>query len=158
MGFEATPSAFRETVLLEHAGDCLGQGGAEGGGDGLLRLDGAMEVAQLARGVGGPAGGLEPTLEHGGGAGPLGPIAVGGVGGLDERVQLHLGDHARQRLHAAVAAERDLVGRDVLQRAADAIRDLARGEFLALGPAITRRPISVKIGGKMTEVLRRVSK
>src|SRR5690606_18520758 len=29
---------------------------------------------------------------------------------------------------------------------ADQIRDLARGEFLALGPAISRRPINVKIG------------
>ena len=30
-------------------------------------------------------------------------------------LELHLGHHARQRLHAAVAAERDLLGRDVLR-------------------------------------------
>ena len=30
---------------------------------------------------------------------------------LGERVELHLGHHARQRLHAAVGAQRDLVGR-----------------------------------------------
>src|SRR5262245_58759180 len=46
------------------------------------------------------------------------------VRGLGERVQLHLRDHTRERLHAAVAAERDLVGRDVLQRRADALGDL----------------------------------
>ncbi|HWU01187.1 MAG TPA: ATP-binding protein [Novosphingobium sp.] len=42
----------------------------------------------------------------------------------------------------------DLLGMD--RRQAETIRDLARGQFLALGPAITRRPLSVRIGGVQT--------
>ncbi|MFA7587669.1 MAG: ATP-binding protein [Novosphingobium sp.] len=38
----------------------------------------------------------------------------------------------------------DLLGME--RRQAEQIRDLERGRFLALGPAITRRPISVRIG------------
>jgi hypothetical protein len=38
----------------------------------------------------------------------------------------------------------DLLGME--RRQAEAIRDLARGEFLGLGPAISRRPINVRIG------------
>ncbi len=38
----------------------------------------------------------------------------------------------------------DLLGME--RRQAEQIRDLARGHFLALGPAICRRPVSVKIG------------
>ncbi|MBN9144087.1 MULTISPECIES: helicase HerA domain-containing protein [unclassified Novosphingobium] len=42
----------------------------------------------------------------------------------------------------------DLLGMD--RRQAETIRDLQRGQFLALGPAITRRPLSVRIGGVQT--------
>jgi len=42
----------------------------------------------------------------------------------------------------------DLLGMD--RRQAETIRDLARGQFLALGPAITRRPLSVRIGAVQT--------
>ena len=38
----------------------------------------------------------------------------------------------------------DLLGME--RKQAEVIRDLARGEFLALGPAITRRPHSIRIG------------
>jgi DNA helicase HerA-like ATPase len=38
----------------------------------------------------------------------------------------------------------DLLGME--RKQAEVIRDLARGEFLALGPAISRRPVSIKIG------------
>jgi hypothetical protein len=38
----------------------------------------------------------------------------------------------------------DLLGME--RRQAEVIRDLARGEFLALGPAITRRPLNIRIG------------
>jgi uncharacterized protein len=38
----------------------------------------------------------------------------------------------------------DLLGME--RRQAEVIRDLARGEFLALGPAITRRPVNIRIG------------
>jgi hypothetical protein len=42
----------------------------------------------------------------------------------------------------------DLLGME--RRQAEAIRDLARGQFLGLGPAIARRPVSVKIGAVRT--------
>ena len=42
----------------------------------------------------------------------------------------------------------DLLGME--RRQAERIRDLERGQFLALGPAITRRPLSVKIGAVRT--------
>ena len=50
----------------------------------------------------------------------------------------------RTFLDIDMARAADLLGMD--RRQADAIRDLARGEFLALGPAISRRPTSVRIG------------
>ncbi len=43
----------------------------------------------------------------------------------------------------------DLLGME--RRQAESIRDLARGQFLALGPAITRKPLSVKIGNVRTK-------
>jgi uncharacterized protein len=42
----------------------------------------------------------------------------------------------------------DLLGME--RRQAERIRDLERGEFLALGPAISRRPVPVRIGGTQT--------
>ena len=42
----------------------------------------------------------------------------------------------------------DLLGME--RRQAETIRDLARGHFLALGPAICRRPLSVRIGNVRT--------
>ena len=45
----------------------------------------------------------------------------------------------------------DLGGqRDTLVGQAEQIRDLERGRFLGLGPAICRRPVSVKIGAVTT--------
>ncbi|HEX8532711.1 MAG TPA: ATP-binding protein [Allosphingosinicella sp.] len=38
----------------------------------------------------------------------------------------------------------DLLGME--RRQAEVIRDLSRGEFLALGPAVSRRPVSIRIG------------
>ncbi|MET1754303.1 ATP-binding protein [Novosphingobium sp. RD2P27] len=42
----------------------------------------------------------------------------------------------------------DLLGME--RRQAEAIRDLARGQFLGLGPAISRRPVAVNIGAVRT--------
>lgn len=42
----------------------------------------------------------------------------------------------------------DLLGME--RKQADAIRDLQRGSFLALGPAISRRPVSIRIGAVET--------
>jgi hypothetical protein len=50
----------------------------------------------------------------------------------------------RTFLDIDMARAADLLGME--RRQADAIRDLPRGTFLALGPAVSRRPISVRIG------------
>lgn len=54
----------------------------------------------------------------------------------------------RTFLDIDMARASDLLGME--RRQAEQIRDLARGQFLALGPAITRRPVSVKIGAVKT--------
>ncbi|MCF8710178.1 helicase HerA domain-containing protein [Rhizorhapis sp. SPR117] len=50
----------------------------------------------------------------------------------------------RTFLDIDMARASDLLGMD--RRQADMIRDLQRGEFLALGPALSRRPVNVRIG------------
>lgn len=50
----------------------------------------------------------------------------------------------RTFLDIDMARAADLLGMD--RRQADTIRDLQRGEFLALGPALSRRPVNVRIG------------
>ena len=50
----------------------------------------------------------------------------------------------RTFLDIDMARAADLLGME--RRQAEAIRDLARGEFLALGPALSRRPLKVRIG------------
>src|SRR3546814_11773635 len=47
-----------------------------------------------------------------------------------------------------MARAADLLGME--RRQAEAIRDLERGHFLGLGPAISRRPVAVKIGATKT--------
>ncbi len=54
----------------------------------------------------------------------------------------------RTFLDIDMARAADLLGME--RRQAEAIRDLERGEFLALGPAICRRPVSVRIGAVQT--------
>ncbi|HEU4959561.1 MAG TPA: ATP-binding protein [Sphingomonas sp.] len=50
----------------------------------------------------------------------------------------------RTFLDIDMARAADLLGME--RKQADAIRDLERGSFLALGPAISRRPIAIRIG------------
>lgn len=54
----------------------------------------------------------------------------------------------RTFLDIDMARAADLLGMD--RRQADAIRDLPRGAFLALGPAVSRRPLTVRIGAVET--------
>lgn len=54
----------------------------------------------------------------------------------------------RTFLDIDMARAADLLGMD--RRQAEQIRDLERGRFLALGPAVSRRPLSVKIGDVKT--------
>jgi hypothetical protein len=55
----------------------------------------------------------------------------------------------RTFLDIDMARAADLLGME--RRQADAIRDLARGTFLALGPAVSRRPLTVRIGAVETQ-------
>jgi hypothetical protein len=54
----------------------------------------------------------------------------------------------RTFLDIDMARAADLLGME--RRQAEQIRDLERGHFLALGPAISRRPLAVKIGATRT--------
>ncbi|MDG5487287.1 ATP-binding protein [Sphingomonas sp. BGYR3] len=54
----------------------------------------------------------------------------------------------RTFLDIDMARAADLLGME--RRQAEAIRDLARGHFLALGPAVSRRPVAVTIGSVET--------
>ncbi|MBL8650859.1 MAG: ATP-binding protein [Sphingopyxis sp.] len=54
----------------------------------------------------------------------------------------------RTFLDIDMARAADLLGME--RRQAEAIRDLERGHFLGLGPAISRRPLSVRIGATRT--------
>lgn len=54
----------------------------------------------------------------------------------------------RTFLDIDMARAADLLGME--RRQAEAIRDLQRGHFLALGPAVSRRPLSIKIGPVQT--------
>jgi hypothetical protein len=54
----------------------------------------------------------------------------------------------RTFLDIDMARAADLLGME--RRQAEVIRDLARGQFLALGPAISRRPINIRIGDVRT--------
>ena len=54
----------------------------------------------------------------------------------------------RTFLDIDMARAADLLGME--RRQAEAIRDLPRGHFMALGPAVSRRPISVRIGAVET--------
>jgi hypothetical protein len=56
-----------------------------------------MEVAELTLGVGVATGGFEPALQDGRGAGPLGPVAVGPISGLDELTQSAIAEEAFDR-------------------------------------------------------------
>ncbi|PKB13395.1 hypothetical protein B0I00_3194 [Novosphingobium kunmingense] len=56
----------------------------------------------------------------------------------------------RTFLDIDMARAADLLGME--RRQAEQIRDLARGEFLGLGPAISRRPVAVRIGTVRTGV------
>lgn len=54
----------------------------------------------------------------------------------------------RTFLDIDMARAADLLGME--RRQAEQIRDLARGQFLGLGPAISRRPVAVRIGSVQT--------
>ena len=54
----------------------------------------------------------------------------------------------RTFLDIDMARAADLLGME--RRQAEVIRDLARGEFLALGPAIARRPLHIRVGDVRT--------
>ena len=103
----AAASLLRKPVLFQHPRHGLRQGGAKRGRYDFLGVDGTMQVAELAFGISVAAGGFEPTLEHSGGAGPLGPVALDAIGGLDERAQGAITEKAFDRGGIFRAYDRD---------------------------------------------------
>lgn len=80
---------------------------------------------------------------------------------VDARLRLLDVVERRQQLHVLAGVElddggvrpvaiRELVLIDRRKMQAGQIRDLARGQFLGLGPAISRRPVAVRIGAVRT--------
>ena len=55
----------------------------------------------------------------------------------------------RTFLDIDMARAADLLGME--RRQADAFRDLERGQFMALGPALSRRPLGLRIGATETQ-------
>ncbi|PKU25688.1 ATP-binding protein [Telmatospirillum siberiense] len=55
----------------------------------------------------------------------------------------------RTFLDIDMARAADLLGME--RRQAEAFRDLQRGHFIALGPALARRPLSIRVGGVTTQ-------
>src|SRR6185437_1760496 len=55
----------------------------------------------------------------------------------------------RTFLDIDMARAADLLGME--RRQAEAFRDLERGQFMALGPALSRRPLSLRIGPTATQ-------
>lgn len=108
----------------------------------------AGEVGEEARRV--SLGAMTNLMCRGRKRGLAGIIATQRLAKLAKNVAAEASNFLMGRtfLDIDMARAADLLGME--RRQADAIRDLARGEFLALGPAITRRPISVKIGAVKT--------
>ncbi len=104
----------------------------------------AGEVAEDARRA--SLGAMTNLMCRGRKRGLAGVIATQRLAKLAKNVAAEASNFLMGRtfLDIDMARAADLLGME--RRQADTIRDLARGEFLALGPAITRRPIRVRIG------------
>jgi hypothetical protein len=109
----------------------------------------AGEVAEDARRA--SLGAMTNLMCRGRKRGLAGVIATQRLAKLAKNVAAEASNFLMGRtfLDIDMARAADLLGME--RRQSDSIRDLARGEFLALGPAISRRPISIRIGDVRTE-------
>jgi len=108
----------------------------------------AGEVGEEARRI--SLGAMTNLMCRGRKRGLAGIIATQRLAKLAKNVAAEASNFLMGRTFLDIDMQRaaDLLGME--RRQADTIRDLARGEFLALGPAITRRPLSVRIGDVKT--------
>src|SRR5512139_2242357 len=108
----------------------------------------AGEVSDEARKV--SLGAMTNLMCRGRKRGLAGVIATQRLAKLAKNVAAEASNFLMGRtfLDIDMARAADLLGME--RRQAEQIRDLERGRFLALGPAICRRPVSVKIGAVQT--------
>lgn len=106
------------------------------------------EISEEARRA--SLGAMTNLMSRGRKRGLAGIIATQRLAKLSKNVAAEASNFLMGRtfLDIDMARAADLLGME--RRQAEAIRDLARGTFLGLGPAIARRPVMVKIGAVET--------
>ena len=114
----------------------------------IFAPSGGAEVSEEARRT--CLGAMANLMSRGRKRGLAGVIATQRLAKLSKNVAAEASNFLMGRtfLDIDMARAADLLGME--RRQAEAIRDLARGTFLGLGPAIARRPVTVKIGSVAT--------
>ena len=114
----------------------------------LFAPSGGGEVAEEVRRA--SLGAMTNLMCRGRKRGLAGVIATQRLAKLAKNVAAEASNFLMGRtfLDIDMARAADLLGME--RRQAEAIRDLQRGSFLALGPAVSRRPVEVKIGAVQT--------
>src|SRR5579871_5528609 len=109
----------------------------------------AGEVSEEARRV--SLGAMTNLMCRGRKRGLAGVIATQRLAKLAKNVAAEASNFLMGRTFLDIDMQRaaDLLGME--RRQAEAIRDLERGQFLGLGPAISRRPLGLRIGATQTQ-------
>ncbi|GGC61703.1 ATP-binding protein [Siccirubricoccus deserti] len=115
----------------------------------LFAPSGAVEVAEDARRA--ALGAMTNLMCRGRKRGLAGVIATQRLAKLAKNVAAEASNFLMGRtfLDIDMARAADLLGME--RRQAEMFRDLARGHFMALGPALSRRPLAVRVGAVETE-------
>jgi hypothetical protein len=115
----------------------------------LFAPAGAVEVAEDARRA--SLGAMTNLMCRGRKRGLAGVIATQRLAKLAKNVAAEASNFLMGRtfLDIDMARAADLLGME--RRQAEMFRDLARGHFMALGPALSRRPLAVRVGAVETE-------
>jgi len=114
----------------------------------IFAPSGGAEVSEEVRRT--CLGAMANLMSRGRKRGLAGVIATQRLAKLSKNVAAEASNFLMGRtfLDIDMARAADLLGME--RRQAETIRDLARGTFLGLGPAIARRPVTVKIGSVAT--------
>ncbi|WP_149537328.1 helicase HerA domain-containing protein [Siccirubricoccus phaeus] len=115
----------------------------------LFAPSGAVEVGEEARRA--SLGAMTNLMCRGRKRGLAGVIATQRLAKLAKNVAAEASNFLMGRtfLDIDMARAADLLGME--RRQAEMFRDLARGQFMALGPALSRRPVRVAVGAVETE-------
>src|SRR3954451_13746157 len=115
----------------------------------LFAPSGAMEVAEEARRA--SLGAMTHLMCRGRKRGLAGAIATQRLAQLAKNVAAEASNFLMGRtfLDIDMARAADLLGME--RRQAESFRDLERGQFMALGPALSRRPLRLNIGATETQ-------